>query len=194
MKLVTFKGGYDRNFCYFLIEKDEAICIDVFLNPEIEGFISTIKVKHIINTHEHHDHVSGNDYLISKGGEVVDEDFNFHGVQVKMIRTPGHSPLGKCIIIDKMIFTGDLLFVGKIGGTGPGFSGSDPAQQFESLQKIMELDQDLVIYPGHDYGKTPTSTIGQEHKTNPFILCKTVEELEHLKNNWHEYKIKNNLV
>ena len=52
----------------------------------------------------------------------------------------------------------------------------------------MVLDDDVEVYPGHDYGVQPTSTIGHEKKTNPFILRESFEEFVDLKKNWIEYK------
>jgi glyoxylase-like metal-dependent hydrolase (beta-lactamase superfamily II) len=92
------------------------------------------------------------------------------------------------------LLTGDLLFVGKIGGTGPRFPGSDPRQQWESLQRLMRLDPAIEVWPGHDYGLTSSSTIGQEAAGNPFLLCKNLDEFLYLKDHWAEYKKEHNIV
>jgi glyoxylase-like metal-dependent hydrolase (beta-lactamase superfamily II) len=89
--------------------------------------------------------------------------------------------------------TGDILFVGKIGGTGPNFPGSDPRQQWDSLQRLMKLDPATEVWPGHDYGVTPSSTIGRETTSNPFLLCKTYDEFLYLKAHWAEYKKLHNI-
>jgi glyoxylase-like metal-dependent hydrolase (beta-lactamase superfamily II) len=76
--------------------------------------------------------------------------------------------------------------VGKVGGTdyGPG-----AREEYDSLHsKLMTLPDETEVWPGHDYGVAPNSTIGHEKQTNPFILRETFEEFVDLKRNWLEYK------
>ena len=72
------------------------------------------------------------------------------------------------------LLTGDTLFVGAVGRVD--LAGSDPARLFESLQKLKKLGDEIEIYPGHDYGEVPFSTIGNEKKTNPYLMCKSMEQ------------------
>ena len=210
MILKKFRGGYDRNFCYLVANPEkEAIIIDPFDSKEIFDFLekNDLNLLYIINTHSHFDHVQGNKMLVERtkakiimneysplNGDVKTKDseiLNLKRIKVKFIYTPGHIKDGMCILInDKMLFTGDLLFVGKIGGTGGRFKGSDPEEQWKSLQKIMILDDKIKVYPGHNYGNKESSTIGNERKTNPFLLCRAYEEFVNLKENWYIYKKK----
>ncbi len=84
-------------------------------------------------------------------------------INLKVIHTPGHSPGSICLLSQECIFTGDLLFAGGIGRYD--FPGSSYNLLIESLKKIMNLDSDLIVYPGHG----PATTIGEERETNPFI-------------------------
>ena len=84
-------------------------------------------------------------------------------MSLKVIHTPGHSPGGICLLADNFIFTGDLLFAGGIGRYD--FPGSSYITLMKSLQKVMELDDDLVVCPGHG----PKTTIGDERMANPFL-------------------------
>ena len=84
-------------------------------------------------------------------------------LRLKVIHTPGHSPGSICLLGDGYIITGDLLFAGGIGRYD--FPGSSYGELVDSLRKVMTLDDDLIIYPGHG----PTSTIGEERLTNPFL-------------------------
>ena len=70
--------------------------------------------------------------------------------------------------------TGDVLFVGGCGRTD--FTGGDTAQMWKSLQRLTRLPEQTRVYPGHDYGDTPTSTIAHELRTNRFLRCATFEE------------------
>ena len=98
-----------------------------------------------------------------------------------------------CVWVENKLLTGDILFVGKIGGTGPYFPGSDPRQQWDSLHRLMGLDRSTEVWPGHDYGVEPSSTIGAEIDTNPFLMMKTYEEFLYLKEHWAEYKKTHNI-
>ena len=73
----------------------------------------------------------------------------------------------------------DTLFVGGCGRTD--FPGGDAPTLFRSLQKIAALPEETRVYPGHDYGQTPTSTIAWERSTNPYLRCATVEEYVRLR-------------
>jgi hydroxyacylglutathione hydrolase len=89
-------------------------------------------------------------------------------VSLRVIHTPGHSPGGMALYRDGIVFTGDTLFVEAVGRTDlPGGSGPVMLRSIES--KLMILPEDTVVYPGHNYGRMPTSTIGHEKKYNPFL-------------------------
>jgi glyoxylase-like metal-dependent hydrolase (beta-lactamase superfamily II) len=71
-------------------------------------------------------------------------------------------------LIDKNLFTGDTLFVGAVGRTD--LPGASFDQLLTSLQtKIITLPPDTIVWPGHDYGDRPHSTVGHETQTNPYI-------------------------
>ncbi|MGB8991214.1 MAG: MBL fold metallo-hydrolase [Desulfobaccales bacterium] len=85
-----------------------------------------------------------------------------------VIHTPGHSPGAICLYFPGHLFTGDTLFVGAAGRTD--LPGASLPQLIASLEtKIMPLPDDTRIWPGHDYGDTPTSTLREEKATNPFL-------------------------
>ena len=87
---------------------------------------------------------------------------------LKVLHTPGHSPGGMCLHLDNAIFTGDTLFVGGVGRTDlPG--GSWPLMLQSIKTKILTLPDDTGIYPGHNYGYAPTSTVKNERLNNPFL-------------------------
>jgi glyoxylase-like metal-dependent hydrolase (beta-lactamase superfamily II) len=89
-------------------------------------------------------------------------------VSLKVIHTPGHSPGGICLLSNGNLFTGDTLFVGGIGRTD--LPGSSERQFFKSIkEKLFKLPDDTIVWPGHDYGDRPKSTIGREKKSNPWL-------------------------
>ena len=100
---------------------------------------------------------------------VKDEDLIVVGdVSLKVIHTPGHSPGGICLLGEGNLFTGDTLFVGGIGRTD--LPGSSERQFIKSIkEKLLTLPETTIVWPGHDYGESPTSTIGREKASNPWI-------------------------
>ncbi len=92
----------------------------------------------------------------------------FGEITFKVLHTPGHSPGSICLLFDGCLFTGDSLFVGAAGRVD--LPGGDFITLTTSLEeKLGDLPDDIVIYPGHDYGDSITSTIGREKKENPFL-------------------------
>lgn len=87
---------------------------------------------------------------------------------IRVIHTPGHSPGGICLYCDNNLFTGDSLFVGAAGRVD--LPGGDFNTLVAALaEKIATLPPETVVWPGHDYGETTSSTIGREKKENPFL-------------------------
>ena len=197
----------DRNFSYIVADEEsrEAVAFDPGMEPERlldiisrEGFT----LNYIINTHDHFDHTGGSAVLARATGARIalhESARSPHDISLKdgdimplgaihlcIIHTPGHTRDSICILAGKDLITGDTLFVGKVGGTG---FGSDARDEYNSLHgKLMKLPPETRIWPGHDYGVRPTSTIGDELRENPFILRDSFESFVDLKRNWLEYK------
>ena len=91
-----------------------------------------------------------------------------------------------------MALTGDLLFVGKIGGT----AGERAARrEYRSLERVLEeLPDETTIWPGHDYGCRPASTVALEKATNPFLRCDGFDAFFDLKRRWSSFKEEHGLV
>jgi len=102
--------------------------------------------------------------ILVKDGDLI----RAGNVELKVIHTPGHTPGGMCLYTKGMVFTGDSLFVGAIGRTD--FPGSSYRDLETSIRdRLYKLPEDTVVYPGHNYGETPTSTIGHEMRFNAFV-------------------------
>lgn len=82
-----------------------------------------------------------------------------------VIESPGHTPGGVCYhgLESRVLFSGDTLFRGSIGRTD--LPGADPQAMVQSLRRLTELSRDTRIYPGHG----PSTTIGEEIRTNPWL-------------------------
>ena len=99
-----------------------------------------------------------------KDGDVL----NVGTLETKVIHTPGHTPGSVCYFVEGNLFTGDTLFVGAAGRTD--LTGGSLEMLIDSIEnKILPLPRETVIWPGHDYGDTPTSTLGREMEENPYI-------------------------
>ncbi|OPL13988.1 MAG: hypothetical protein AVO39_03060 [delta proteobacterium MLS_D] len=89
-------------------------------------------------------------------------------VSLEVIHVPGHSPGGIALYTPGYVFTGDTLFVEAVGRSDlPG--GSWPVMLRSIRTRLLTLPDDTVVLPGHNYGRTPTSTIGHEKRNNPFL-------------------------
>ena len=209
------RAGGDRNFAYLIGDEAtrEAAIVDPSYAPELALELATrqgLSVRYVISTHSHPDHVDGNAYVLerTRASEVLYEssphpsqvrvkdngELSVGAINLRFLHTPGHIPDHVCVLFGEKLLTGDILFVGKVGGTGGHFVGSDPKQEWESLQRLMKLDASIEVWPGHDYGVAPSSTIGKEAATNPFLLCKNLEEFLYLKDHWAEYKKAHNIT
>ena len=103
------------------------------------------------------------DVLVNDGDHIP-----LGACQALVIHTPGHTPGGICLAFPGHLFTGDTLFVSAAGRTD--LPGGSLNQLIASLEeKIMPLPDDTRIWPGHDYGETPTSTLGEEKLNNPYL-------------------------
>jgi len=190
------------NFSYVIADErsKEAVVVDPSFNSRAINELAKdlgLKVKYVINTHYHYDHTAGNREVksvfsskvvahklakVEKDIEVVDSDTLKVGeLIIEVIHTPGHTPDSICIKTDNKLLTGDTLFVGECGRTDlPGGSATD--MYYSLFRRLMKLDDSVEVYPGHDYGSSPHSTIGVERRTNYTLgKCSLVEFIDFMK-------------
>jgi len=205
MTFHQIRAGGDRNFAYLVGDRGEAALFDPPPDPSLYQDLLAkegLEVIYIVATHGHGDHTWGLEAARkATGGKVVahsasslgpdvavtdGETLPLGGLEMKFIHTPGHTMDSMCILVGGKLITGDTLFVGKVGGTD---YGEGARLEYESLHgKLMTLPDEVEVWPGHDYGTAPTSTIGKEKKTNPFLLQPSFEDFLELKKNWLQYK------
>ncbi len=195
-RVVQLLVGQMANFTYIIAdeESEEAAVIDP--SWDLDSVFGTLKrngwkTRYVINTHTHFDHVLGNEQVSEVTGAKIiqhensrltkdisvtnDDKIQIGGIKLSVLHTPGHSEDSMCLLLDgQLVFTGDTLFVGNCGRTD--LPGSDPAKMYHSLFTLARLDDKLTVYPGHDYGSTQTSTIGQEKKTNHVLRPRSEQE------------------
>lgn len=188
---------FSDNFSYIIADEStgEAAVVDSSYNvDEITRTLKTQRftLRYIINTHSHPDHTDGNDELQTAfGAKIVahksskarydvavdDGDIITIGAfHMKVIHTPGHTPDCICLLVDdKVLLTGDTLFVGESGRTD--LPGGDPRSLYDTFfNKLLKLDDAIIVYPGHDYGPKPSSTIGEERRSNYVLQPRSLSE------------------
>jgi glyoxylase-like metal-dependent hydrolase (beta-lactamase superfamily II) len=85
-----------------------------------------------------------------------------------ILHTPGHTPGSQCFLVQHRLVSGDTLFIGSCGRVD--LPNSSPEDMYHSLtHTLMRLDDQTVLYPGHNYTRQPTSTIGAERRQNPYV-------------------------
>ena len=196
MKVHQIQVGNMQNFTYIIEDEDtsEAILIDPSWELiELEMIIkrNDLKIKYIVNTHHHFYHTMGNEAMaestkapiiqheaseLKHDITVKDGDFiEFGNSKLKVLHTPGHSKDSICLIGDGKIFSGDTLFVGNCGRID--LPGGSAKELYHSLFDVLySLDDDLVMYSGHNYGNSEISTIGQEKITNHVMQKRTEQQ------------------
>jgi hydroxyacylglutathione hydrolase len=201
------RAGGDRNFGYLLGDRDAkcGVLIDPSYSPEqfVErARAQQLSITHIVNTHGHPDHTNGNEAAVSMTGAAIaahpalhpdtplgdTEMFSVGTWTLHVLHVPGHAEDHITLYepVHQILITGDLLFVGKVGGTR---TDRDASIEWDSLQKMLRAVPDTAsVWPGHDYGVRPSSTIGMERASNPFLRCGDLAAFLKLKAEWPRVK------
>ncbi|MFQ5941112.1 MAG: MBL fold metallo-hydrolase [Nitrososphaerales archaeon] len=188
--------GSMANFTYIVADEKSKLAAVIDPSWDLEKVLDALKahdlkLKYIINTHTHFDHVLGNEEITKlTGAEIImhknsklyknkgvdDGDIIKLGdICINVIYTPGHSKDSISLFVENRLFTGDTLFVGNCGRVD--LPGGSASELYESLfGKLVKLDDRIEIYPGHNYGSKPVSSMGYEKKTNYVLQPRTKEE------------------
>lgn len=96
-------------------------------------------------------------------------------LSIQCLHTPGHTPGSVCFLVENCLFTGDTLFVDACGRVD--MPGGDAQKMWWSLNQVLRgLDDGIIVYPGHDYGGSPSSTIGEQKRSNPYMNYDSVQQ------------------
>lgn len=190
-----------ENFVYLVGSKrtrevlvvDPAWQVDTVLRKAKE---EDLKIVGALVSHYHFDHTNGIEELLEAANipiYVNKKDLSYMDVSesllkpvdagtklsvgdvsIEMIHTPGHTPGSQCFHVDGHLISGDTLFINACGRTD--LPGGDPKDLYHSLTKtLMKMDDSTILCPGHNYADTPTTTMGAQKKSNPYLMCDSLE-------------------
>lgn len=201
VNIVKSKKLFITNYSYVVIDEEKNVAIIIDPSWDEKAIVNIIKESgcekvFILITHSHFDHVHSAEYLADtficniyiskKESEFYDYipkyckfmyegKYNFCGIEVEVIHTPGHTIGSQCFLIDKLLFTGDTLF---IEGCGVTFgSGGSSISMFDSMNKLKNrIHESTKVYPGHSYGKVPGQEFGYLLKYNIYLNFNEVSD------------------
>lgn len=178
----------------------EALALDVHLDF-VQQVAERVRdegwsLRYVVDSHTHADHPSGSARLAELSGAarvahaagehvgvtVTPADgetlaLGEHGVTVR--HAPGHTPDHLVLLTDRELFSGDSLFIGGVARTD--FLGGDAGTLHDSLHRILaDLDDDVILLPGHDYENRGQSTVGAERADNPWLAMERAAFIENL--------------
>jgi glyoxylase-like metal-dependent hydrolase (beta-lactamase superfamily II) len=198
-----FELGPWDNFQYFIGDKATRTCAVVDPAWDLDTIVAEaarldVRISAVLCTHSHFDHVDQVEPLLKRYDvpvHMLRQEVEFSGfrcenlrlaspgdtvtigadVEVTLLHTPGHTPGSVCYRVDDAVVTGDTLFVDGCGRCD--FVGGDPEAMYATLRRLCdELPGQTVMYPGHNYGPTPTATLDAQLDSNRYLRAPTVAE------------------
>ena len=208
--LYQLEVGLLQNFNYLIGDPATKECAYIDPAWEVDRLLrvaqeNNFRITKILLTHRHFDHVEGVEAVVQQTGaevfihsldekpvrEVVKTTPVVDGVKIPIgnllvtpLHTPGHTEGSTCYLVTDPetsrghLFTGDTLFQGNCGRCD--LPGGNAKTLFKSLGKLKSLDPATKIYPGHDYGTQPVTTLSYEKQHNPPLRATSFEEFDQL--------------
>lgn len=197
MRIKRFIEQETKTQTYLVVSDiNSAVIIDP-VYQEVERYLSfleleNIKLKYVLDTHIHADHITGSallrqktsckiamsehanidcvDVSLADGDELVLDELSF-----TTIYTPGHTIESCSYLLNDRLFTGDALLINACGRTD--FQNGSARELYHSLfNKLLKLPDETLVYPGHDYNNRTVSTIFEEKMNNPRLQVTNCDE------------------
>jgi glyoxylase-like metal-dependent hydrolase (beta-lactamase superfamily II)/rhodanese-related sulfurtransferase len=167
-------------------ETREALLVDPILSSSPD-YLERLRrggwsLRYVLDTHTHADHVSGGRFLSERtGAEYVmhkragtrwvgrrltdGATVELAGIRIEAIETPGHTKDSVTLLLPGRLLTGDWLFIGGAGRCD--LPGGDAGEHWDSLNRVIpSLDENVIVYPGHDYRNLHQSPLREEKRSN----------------------------
>lgn len=189
--------GPMENFIYFIGDKEKREVAVIDPAWDVKTIIDNaknenLKIKAALVTHGHFDHTNGVEGLLKEldipvyinkheadffkfnwGNENVikvnsGESLKLGNIEIKFVHTPGHTPGSQCFHVSGNLVSGDTLFINGCGRCD--LPGGDVEQMFDTIyNKLMNMDNSTIIFPGHNYAEKTCDTLENQKKTNPYM-------------------------
>src|SRR3954471_22838445 len=196
---MIFRQMFDSTsgtYSYLLASRrgGEALIIDPVLE-KVDRYLKLMEELDLrlvkdVDTHLHADHITGlgalrdRTHCITVMGEQSKVDvvsmriaegdrLRVEGLSLDVLYTPGHTDDSYSFACGDRVFTGDTPLIRGTGRTD--FQNGDSRQQYESLQRLMRLPDETLVFPAHDYKGDTVSTIGEERRFNPRLQVKDAD-------------------
>lgn len=200
LEIVQIRAGDMANFSYLIYcpRSLRGLAVDPSFTPDkllAAARERNVTIDILANTHGHRDHIAGNGQILEvTAAKLAAHPLDVPGVDiplaegsaltvgegtVKILHTPGHTPGSVVLHPPGALITGDTLFVTCVGRAD--LAGSDPAALYRSLCRLSSFPAATRIYPGHDYGPQPVSSIAFELEHNPYLQCSDLADFLHLR-------------
>ncbi len=190
-----------ENFVYFVGSSatrevfvvDPAWQVDTILRVAKE---EDLKIKGALVSHYHFDHTNGIEELLESvnvpvyvnkkdmpymeaGSDAIKEaddgqKLKAGDIEIELIHTPGHTPGSQCFHVRDRLISGDTLFINACGRCD--LPGGNAEEMYDTLtKKLMRFDDSTILCPGHNYADKPTDTMGHQKKSNPYLMCDSLQ-------------------
>ena len=197
--LHQFELGPMQNFTYLLgsVQSREVVVVDPGWEPDTiskEVEERGLKLVGSLVTHTHFDHVNALEGLLKKYDipvyiheseagflkgihgnvrKVRGEDIlNVGDVSIRFLHTPGHTPGSQCFLVENHLVSGDTLFINYCGRCD--LPGGNLEEMFRSLGRLRQLDDKIILCPGHNYSEISTAPLGEQKKNNPYFASESL--------------------
>ena len=196
----SFLGGYDKNFTYLITcsRTGTQTIVDAAIDTsEMSQFLKNDPAA-ILITHGHSDHIAYLDNYVKKYPRATilghpdsklkegvpnfkkvddNQEFIIGNMRFKCFHTPGHYYDSICYYISPVLFTGDTMFVGRTGRIKG--KNSNIEDLYDSVyNKILKMPGSIKIFPGHDYGERPNTTLEENILNSPLLNAKNLDDFK----------------
>lgn len=206
--------GPMENFVYLVGDKKTREVLIVDPAWQVDTILKVVqqedlKIKGALISHYHFDHTNGIEELLESVNcpiyvnkkdvpymeyshdniKSVDDGQKIEvgNIEINLIHTPGHTPGSQCFHVQDRLVSGDTLFIGACGRCD--LPGGDAKEMYRTLtQRLMKFDDSTILCPGHNYADKPTSTMGEQKKTNPYLMCDSLENFLRFRTGVSEYR------